>query len=672
MMRFSRIGRVTNDGFPMTSAPMTKLADKARWYKNRLAAMSGAEILHRLHEAARRRIDAHRQSSFAALAQEASDTPLPSIPNFAAGLDAWNVPHPLLLHWDEEARAAKAGQHEIFGQTWPQVPRAEMWHIAPVSGASWPRDIFCFDIDYRHGGVNAKGDVKFVWELNRLQYLQPIAALARKRGDRKLAQFCLSEIESWIDGNPPFLGVNWNSGIELALRAVSILTVTSFVGETATQAQRDKIMAILETHARWIARYPSLYSSANNHRAAEGLGLFMIGALCPAFAQSPAWRDTGWIILQDAAEKQISPDGAGAEQAVAYAASLLETLLAGFAVAHGCGIAVPDAFKRKLTLAAEYLRWLCDARGNVPAIGDDDNACVFGHFRPGDTYAASVAGCVAALTRRPDLSPPHVAPHLRNALFGLPPVPDFTPCGLRDFAHGGLAVGRHQREQGDILIAFDHGPLGYLSIAAHGHADALAVWLHIGGRPVLVDAGTCLYHAAVTNGNDGRAHFRGTAAHNTLTIAGENSSAMAGAFNWSRKASCTLRGIESRGDYWRAEAEHDGYLENLHVLHRRNLSVSPASGAVIEDWLAAESAQHVELAFLLHPGLAARREGNEILVFAGDDLLLRLRHESPLHPMIGDGWHSPRFGMREKTVRLSFSGLLQPEQKAVTQLYWSF
>ena len=46
------------------------------------------------------------------------------------------------------------------------------------------------------------------------------------------------------------------------------------------------------------------------------------------------------------------------------------------------------------------------------------------------------------------------------------------------------------------VLTFDHGPVGYLSIAAHGHADTLAVWLSIGDQPVFVDAGTYLYHSS--------------------------------------------------------------------------------------------------------------------------------------------------------------------------------
>ena len=44
-----------------------------------------------------------------------------------------------------------------------------------MTGGLWPgSDQFCFDIAYRH--ERALGDVKYVWEFNRLQFLQPLAA----------------------------------------------------------------------------------------------------------------------------------------------------------------------------------------------------------------------------------------------------------------------------------------------------------------------------------------------------------------------------------------------------------------------------------------------------------------------------------------------------------------
>ena len=40
----------------------------------------------------------------------------------------------------------------------------------------------------------------------------------------------------------------------------------------------------------------------------------------------------------------------------------------------------------------------------------------------------------------------------------------------------------------------DAGPLGYQTIAAHGHADALSFTLSVGGMEFLVDPGTYAYH----------------------------------------------------------------------------------------------------------------------------------------------------------------------------------
>ena len=74
------------------------------------------------------------------------------------------------------------------------------------------------------------------------------------------------------------------------------------------------------------------------------------------------------------------------------------------------------------------------------------------------------------------------------------------------------------------VLTFDHGPVGYLSIAAHGHADTLAVWLSIGNQPVFVDAGTYRYHSRRAL----RDAFRDTAVHNTLTLRGLASSRPSG------------------------------------------------------------------------------------------------------------------------------------------------
>ena len=73
-------------------------------------------------------------------------------------------------------------------------------------------------------------------------------------------------------------------------------------------------------------------------------------------------------------------------------------------------------------------------------------------------------------------------------------------------------------------------PLGYLSIAAHGHADALSFTLSVGGNEILIDPGTFAYHTQ----KRWREYFRGTSAHNTLRVDGADQSVPGGNFLWTQ------------------------------------------------------------------------------------------------------------------------------------------
>ena len=87
---------------------------------------------------------------------------------------------------------------------------------------------------------------------------------------------------------------------------------------------------------------------------------------------------------------------------------------------------------------------------------------------------------------------------------------------------------RKPRGEDRVSVLFDCAELGYGSIAAHGHADALSFTLRVGGRDVFVDPGTFDYFTYP----EWRTYFRTTASHNTLEIDGRDQSAMLGPFLW--------------------------------------------------------------------------------------------------------------------------------------------
>ena len=477
-------------------------------------------------------------------------------------------------------------------------------------------DIYCFDIDYR--SERRLGDVKYVWEFNRLQFLQPVAALAAYDRDDSLADFCLAEIESWIDANPPFLGVNWASGIELALRTVSILLVLGLIGTERVQpALRRKIRACLAAHAYWLARYPSRHSSANNHLVAEAGALFLLGTLAPELGIARE-AEAARALLIEQVERQIHEDGVGAEQSPTYTAFTLEWYLLCLHVAERAGRPFPAGVTRRLAAAGKFLRSITDEGGHVPRIGDDDEGRVIATApaREAD-YVSSVLGCLAASLDRADLAPPVVRTALRNLYLGLPAPCRAVPDGAALFAEGGYSVFRRTISGRKTLMVMDHGPLGHLSIAAHGHADALALWLHIGDQPVLVDAGTYLYHS----GGAWRDRLRGTPLHNTLNLDERDSSRIAGPFNWGRRATASLLAWKDTKQEAYARARHDGYRASHGLLHERQL-IAHERGFTVRDALiaganepsSADQLPFVEIAFLVHPDLDVRVCGRSAVI----------------------------------------------------------
>ena len=105
-------------------------------------------------------------------------------------------------------------------------------------------------------------------------------------------------------------------------------------------------------------------------------------------------------------------------------------------------------------------------------------------------------------------------------------------------------------------MVFDCGELGFGSLAAHGHADALSVTVRAGGVDVLVDPGTYDYFTFP----DWRRYFRSTRAHNTLGIDGVDQSAQLGLVSVGppgrRPAAST--GVRVR-EADPLPGEHDGY-----------------------------------------------------------------------------------------------------------------
>jgi hypothetical protein len=225
-------------------------------------------------------------------------------------------------------------------------------------------------------------------------------------------------------------------------------------------------------------------------------------------------------------------------------------------------------------------------------------------------------------------------------------------------------------------VLTDAGPLGYLSIAAHGHADALSFVLSVGDREILVDPGTYSYHTDPA----WRRYFRATLAHNTVGIDGEDQSVQAGNFMWSDHARARCIEFEAVGDTQHFVGEHYGY-ERLTdpVVHRREIMLDTRRQIIeVTDLIRCEGAHDVRRSWHFAEDCQVDRAGSGLKVMAGTTQVLfePLENLDDVHVHRGGtaqqgGWVSRRFGHKVPTTTAHWHSRVTGQTTLRTRITWN-
>jgi hypothetical protein len=503
-------------------------------------------------------------------------------------------------------------------------------------------------------------DIKYVWEPSRHQYL---SALAFAANGKQQADYIVRSIDSWLHSNPYLHGVHWTSSLELAERVISwaLLYPRIAVQVASDEDFRRRWFDSIYLHLARIAGNLSLYSSANNHLLGELVGLF-VGSSCFDFwPECSAWRSLAQRLLEREILLQVGEDGVNREQAMSYHLFTMELFLLAFAIGRNTGSPFSTAYAERLRAMADFLDTVATSSGDLPWYGDSDDArgFVVSEAESPLEVTMQLAGLLFAEPRwlRFRTTATEAARALVPDLLGNLDQGLTEPAASRElFRDAGLACVRTQ--DGSVGLLMDFGPLGLGSTAAHGHADALSLWLSIDDEYFLIDAGTYAYHSHP----EWRTFFRSTAAHNTACIDGHNQSEMAGRFLWSSKANARLLRFEDSSGQVTIEAEHDGYLQLPDpVSHRRTVGFDRATGNIsVEDSFRCTGRHEVELFFHMHEEADVLRVSNgeaEVawrqrrIVFSSSD-----RHtqweiiKGSDNPKLG--WRSRRFNQKQAITTL--------------------
>jgi hypothetical protein len=629
----------------------------------------------------------------------------PSVPVGQCG-KPWLARLPLDLDVERYRLAAERildGVFDIFALQGVRLGFPPRWNVDPRTGIEAPL-VFGKDLNYRDQA--RVGNVKYLWEPNRHLELVTLAQAWHLTGDERYALGCRTLLDSWFEQCPYPRGVNWCVSLEHAVRLVNWSFAWHLLGGTDSrvfdgeegESFRARWLESIYRHCHFIPRHWSRHSSANNHLLGEATGLFVGALTWPLWRQSAQWARQARVELEREALAQTFADGVNKEQAIWYHHAVADMMLVAGLVARANGQDFGREYWGRLEVMLEFIASVMDVRGHVPMIGDADEGVLvrlvprwaaterLARESPAGTASQGTAaalvgagasmangnGCMPSSSDDSEVFRSQLA--TGAVLFGRPAMrakagvfDDKSRWLLGDegaarferidaskafpvrraFPEGGYFIlGEDFETPREVRIVADAGPLGYLAIAAHGHADALAFTLSVGGQPMLVDPGTFSYSTMPW-----RRYFRSTAAHNTVVVDDRNQSQFAGSFLWLHHANSVVEAFYASGDDQTLIAHHEGYRRlSDPVRHRRTWRYTAEIAILnIVDELVCAGDHTVGIHWHFAPECAVTIEGDHVAARRGD-VRVGLTCPNGLSPTLVSGCDRPPLGWFSESV----------------------
>lgn len=536
-----------------------------KWMMRRMRAMSAAELVWRVEMKALTKWEKKRFYD--------ANLPVTRIPLPKELADLTADSARLCINWANDGTRYMGMR--MFG-LYDERDWRTKWNAGFQTENEWPEAPYAPTI--RVGGRTDIGDIRTNWELNRHFQFAQLAKSYYVGGDESdLAEFA-ALFEDWNAHNLFLHGAQWTSAMELAIRVNAWIYAWCFLSrafEKWGKADEGGLLGALSggilTMTTYIARHRARGSSANNHLIVE---LFAVGMAGVLYDYAP-WLKLAADGLTRELARQNTEDGVNREMATHYQAFGMEAY--GLLMIQPAMARAAEGWKPRLKAMSRFLCDCCGKYGETAIFGDDDSGKI---LDLGGRNVNDIHGVLQLMGFALDET--YIDEPFGETLGWL-----FDARKQAEYAEktrycsplvsvrreGGYTILRSRDEE--ILLAMDHGELGFGTLAAHGHADALSIQAFAHGKKILTDPGTWNYHLC----ENLRDLLRSTEWHSTAYVTGRNQSEILGPFLWGRRAQTRL--LEARegedGVTLRARTRYDG------VTHTRMLRFDGARTLSIED-----------------------------------------------------------------------------------------
>ena len=561
--------------------------------------------------------------------------------------------HPLeCKNYIDHAEDLLNNNYKVFEKTHNFKKKID-WHYSFLNDYFWdikPSEKINIRPKYKSEFI----DIKYVWEFNRHQFLHYLGIAYYITEHEKYARKFKELLIDWIDKNPPLIGVNWISGLEISIRLITwIFSLWFFRKSKIINNNRffKKIFKSMFQHAYYLRYFYTRYSF--NHTVGDLFGVYFFSKTFDTLKPLKKWE----IKLFNKFKKQIflqtRSDGIDIEQSINYHKFVLEFFTLFFIMNKNN---LEDYAINRIQKMFDFLLFIIKPNKKFPLIGDSDD----GHVLPLNFYKNNkfndLINLGSILFHRSDLK--YISNKITflsllffgnegNLIFNK--IPEKEPTkNFEYFKKSGFISLRNSWSNLSNYLFLDYGRFGPLH-APHSHSDITNIILSINGKDILIDSGTFSYNKSTTQ----RILFRSSKSHNILSINSKNQANIVSLFAWKNKPKI-YRKIQKKKNVFHFSCSHDGYEK--YIVHRRVTISENFKIFEIVDKITWKKKGKNEIPDYIDVYFHFANHNKILLkdnrVFINNDLIMAISVNSNYKLSLIDTYYSPSYGYKLKNITL--------------------
>lgn len=498
-------------------------------------------------------------------------------------------------------------------------------------------------------------DVKYVWELNRHQFLIYLGFAYYFSENEIYAKEFKQIILDWIKKNPPLCGINWYSGLEISIRLISWIFSLNFFKDSKEINNNDffkKIFTSMFQHAYYL-RY--FYSHRKfNHTVGDIFGVYLFSKIFEVIKPIKRWERKFFKKFKRQILLQTRPDGTNIEQSVNYHRFVLEFFSLFILLNPN---ALNEEEQIQINKMYDFLLYIIKPNGDFPLIGDfDDGKILLLTFYKNNPFI-DLINLGSILFQRGDLKyiSKNISP-ISILLLGTRGYEIYNKIKVQEpykkfkyFKNAGYIVIRNNWSDKANFLFIDFGRFGAQK-AGHSHSSITNFIYCYKGKNIINDSGTYTYNKSWKERN----LFRSSKAHNILTIDQKNQAKIKSWFEWENKSKLK-RVIHIKDDEIELTCIHNGYegfLVKRKIITNNNLTELQIKDKVIPlNYLKTNEIRSINI--YLHFDNSTKFELLNNSVIINDELKIEISSEHNFIMKLEKFFYSPLYGIKNECPMLN-------------------